>query len=65
MQGCGKGVQSRRVEAEAAGKVRWDGARGVDLAERLDVLGLYFTMHLARVVPRRKVSITVGSVTRL
>ena len=40
-QGRREEVQGRRVEAEAAGEVKWEGARGVDLADG-DVRRLVF-----------------------
>lgn len=64
VDGCGEGVQGRRLEAEAASEVRWDGAHGVDLAEPFGV-GLCFTTCRARVVSWRKGLIKVGSVAHL
>lgn len=64
VQGCGKGVQGRRLEAEVAAEVRGDGACGVDPAEPLDA-GLYLTTRRARVVHWHKDSIMISSIARL
>lgn len=65
VQGYKERVQGRCVKAEATGEVRWAGAHRVDPAEQLG-LGLLFTTHWARVVPRHKVSmIIVGSIVHL